>query len=430
MSCEYQCSPKLPKSKKDEENIDSYSEANLENDMNYIIGRIKELYRERHAYTLQQITTAINLVKVYPITQIYYVLSKFVDNHNMVLFDKYGRFGYLLNRGKYYEFQPIEITDERSSVLERSVPVEYKRGNILFELRDNVDDRPKAVAPVVSSTHRGDYGFVLKPYAELIDEIQICIDMVKNPLPIKSTETNWYKNASHALAHLHIVHELDEESMMKFIIYHYLDSANYNLKRSLFQTIIDKEVDKDDAIEPHILSYFQKYVMRSNVGDMEGIYIADKENVTLIFRPTENGTEKMEWKEGDKFDAKEFKTDETKYEVDYRRLNNIIGYMTQFKNQDMSFYYKDIYLKRNKKGRKCDRSGGKAPIIDMLNRLIGSKMYTDENSASTMYSGSLCVILEILIRRKQDLSENDKIFYLTPEEAIKNKITDYSAAIN
>ena len=30
----------------------------------------------------------------------------------------------------------------------------------------------------------------------------------------------------------------------------------------------------------------------------------------------------------------------------------------------------------------------------------------------------------------KNMSENDKIFYLTPEEAIKNKITDYSAAIN
>jgi hypothetical protein len=102
--------------------------------------------------------------------------------------------------------------------------------------------------------------------------------------------------------------------------------------------------------------------------------------------------------------------------------------MLQFKDQDMSFYYKDIYLKRNKKGRKCDRSGGKAPIIDMLNRVIGQKKYTEENTSSLMYSGSLCVVLEMLLRKFNEEEKSGKIYYLTPEQAIQNKITDYSAS--
>jgi hypothetical protein len=100
--------------------------------------------------------------------------------------------------------------------------------------------------------------------------------------------------------------------------------------------------------------------------------------------------------------------------------------MIQFKDQDMSFYYKDINLKRNKKGRRCDRSGGKAPIIEMLNRITGPNMYTEENTSSIMYSGSLCVVLEMLLR-KYDETKMPKIYYLTPEQAILNKITDYSA---
>ena len=117
--------------------------------------------------------------------------------------------------------------------------------------------------------------------------------------------------------------------------------------------------------------------------------------------------------------------------VDKKSLSDIIGYMIQFKDQDISFYYKDIHLTRNKKGRRCDRSGGKAPIIDMLNRVTKSKMYTEENTGALMYSGSLCVVLEMLLRKfhEDNATTSRKIYYLTPEQAIKSKITDYSAVV-
>lgn len=442
MSCEYQCSPNITEPR--EENTQSYTERNLESNIYYIIGRIKELFRERHIYTLSQICAAINVVRVYPITQIYYVLSRFVDNRNMVLFDKYGRFGYLLNRGKYYEFQPIEITDERSSVRDRSVPVEFKRGNIVLELPDRIGERvhisnkSKGPAPTkkqpdaVEVTH-----FHPESYDETIRDIQNAIDIVKTPRSIKSTEMNWYKNASRVIEHLHIVHGFDEDTIIKYVIYHYLDSVNYKTKRSIFQGIVDKRIyEIDPEIERHVALYFRDSIMRSESEEYEGIYIANREGVQLIVRNIED----REWREGDKFDAEEFKEQQS---IEKRNLNDIIGYMVQFKDQDMSFYYKNIHLKRNKKGRRCDRSGGKAPIIDMLNRITRPKMYTEENTSVSMYSGSLCVVLEMLLRKSNDdhrksnddhqksnddhLKESSKIYYLTPEQAIQSRITDYSA---
>jgi hypothetical protein len=425
MSCEYQCSPKMPE--QSEENTQSYTERNLESNIYYIIGRIKELFRERHVYTLQQICTAINVVHVYPIAQIYYVLSRFVDNRNMVLFDKYGRFGYLLNRGKYYEFQPIEITDERSSIRERSVPVEYKRGNIVLELPDRIGERVHKQNKSKADAKRPTevvFDFQPIPYDEIIRDIQSMIDIVRAPQTIKSTEMNWYKNASRAIKHMHIVHGLNEDLILKYIVHHYLDSANYKTKRSVFQGVVDKRVfEIDPEIESHVYGYFRDSTMRSKTGEYDGIYIADREDVQLIVRNVED----REWKEGDKFDAEEF----ANKLVDKNKLNDIVGYMAQFKDQDMAFYYKNIHLKRNKKGRRCDRSGGKAPIIDMLNRVTRPKMYTEENTSVTMYSGSLCVVLEMLLRKSNDdhRKSNDdpsKIYYLTPEQAIQSKITDYS----
>lgn len=425
MSCEYQCNPKAPKNM--ESNSLSYNEHNLESNIYYIIGRIKQIFRERHVYTLDQICTAINVLRVYPIAQIYYVLSKFVDNRNMVLFDKYGRFGYLLNRGKYYEFQPVEITDTRISVRDRSVPVEYKRGNIILELNDRISNVKQNAATKKALVNAIEENI---DYADLIKEIRGLVNVVKTPHSIKSTEMDWYKNANRALEHLHIVHGFNESMLIKYVIYHYLDSASYLVKRTLFEYVADERVFEDDPeIEIHVSSYFSNFIMISKNGDKQGIYIANRENVQLLIREIGYDAEDIEWKEGDKFDATDFaKSFAEKYIIDKTTFNDIVGYMIQFKDQDMSFYYKNIHLKRNKKGRRCDRSGGKAPIIDMLNRVTKPKMYTEENTSTLMYSGSLCVVLEMLLRKFNEDAELKKIFYLTPEQAIQNKITGFSTS--
>ena len=430
MSCEYQCRPKTsPRFDDGEENNQSYTEQNLQSNIYYIIGRIKELFRDRHVYTLAQICAAINVVRVYPIVQIYYALTRFVDNRSMVLFDKYGRFGYLLNRGKYYEFQPVEITDARSSIRDRSVPVEYKRSNITLELPNNVGE--KIVKPN-ATRHKEKGKNAVKPsqhfdpvsYEDTVMSIRELIDVLKKKHTIKSNEMNWYKNASSSLEHLHIVYGFKEKQVIKYTIYHYLDSADYRVKRTLFERMVDESVfNVDPEIEKYISSYFADSVMRTKT--KEGVYIANREDAQLIVRDKEG--DEPEWREGDKFDAEEFKDDSAKYLVDKNSLNDIVGYAIQFKDQDISFYYKDIHLKRNKKGRRCDRSGGKAPIINMLNRVVGSKMYTEENTSSTMYSGSLCVVLEMILRKFHDERKSNKIYYLTPEQAIQSKITDYSS---
>jgi hypothetical protein len=456
MSCEYQCKPQ---GKMEKTEMTSYTESNVESNMYYIIGRIKELYRERHAYTLDQICSAINVVRIYPIAQIYYVLSRFVDNRNMSLFDKYGRFGYLINRGKFYEFQPVEITDERTSIYERSVPVEYKRGNIVLELPTeftNVGNamihlsnsskqssskssasaktntqtqttakttaKTKTKAPAKTETIPKSRVGAPDSYREIIRDIRSKIAMIETEQNIKSTEMNWYKNASHALKHMEIVYGFTQSEFKKYTTFHYIDSANFETKRTLFESTFNKrgpDFTVDLEIETNVSEYFRNSVMRSTA-----VYIADKEQAKILLWDSEENR----WKEGDKFDAEDFVEDvEKTYKVNKTKLNDIVGYMLQFKDQEMSFYYKDIHLARNKKGRKCDRSGGKAPIIKMLNSVTGTTRYNDANTSSAyMYSGTLCVILEMVLRHFHYGNGGARIFYLTPEQAIHNKITDYS----
>ena len=405
MSCAYQCKPKASV---DADSVDksSYTESNVMRNINYISGRIKSLYRERHIYTLAQITAEINAVRIYPVEQIYYVLSKFVDNKNMFLFDKYGRFGYLINRNKFYEFQPIEITDEKSSVFERSRPVEFKHPNVVLEVPKEF--RKKTVAETVEKS---------ADYAQIVNDIEKNLRLLEDTQQIKSDEKNWYKNASRVIEHVKVVYGFSDEDITKYAVHHYLDSANYETKRTLFENTYSSRIfNISPAIEEYIVEYFKPHLMKSKAGNGTGIYLADKETTKLLYLTADS----EKWLEGDSTDENDY----AEVKINKNTLNDVVGYMIQFKDQDMSFYYKDIHLKRNKKGRRCDRSGGKEPIIRILNRVVGSERYNAANvDVPFFYSGSLCVVLEMVLR---SMRADKRIYYLTPEQAIRNDITDYS----
>jgi hypothetical protein len=63
-----------------------------------------------------------------------------VSDPNEYVNDKYGRLGRIINVGDYYLFQPIEITDKRISIHERSTPVPYKHSAIEYPLPDNITE--------------------------------------------------------------------------------------------------------------------------------------------------------------------------------------------------------------------------------------------------------------------------------------------------
>jgi hypothetical protein len=393
----------------------TYTEFNVNSNIHYIVSRIKALYRDRHVYTLSQLTSHINAVRIYPVEQIYYVLSKFVKNKNMLLVDGYGRFGYLINRDKYYEFQPIEITDERVPMFDRSRPVEYKQPNFILEVprefREPEQERERAVA--IPRTN-GDY-------RDIVLDIEMNLRLLETPQPIKSDEKNWYKNASHVIEHVKTVYGFTDEDITRYVVFHYLDSSNYPTKRTLFENSFKSRIfEISPAVEAHIVEYFGPKIMRSRVENAIGIFLADKEETRLVMTDMDG---EPEWKEGDNVDATMF--GDAKIKKD--RLNDVVGYMIQFKDQDMAFYYKDIHLKRNNKGRRCDRSGGKEPIITILNRIVDLDRYNAYNTNSSFfYSGSLCVVMEMIMRHKH--AEGRRIYYLSPEEAIQNNITKYSKA--
>jgi len=396
MSCEYQCTKKEMNR---ETEMTTYSVFHAENNQSYIARRIQEIYRERSAYTIQQIIQQVNVVRAYPIDQIFYVLSTFLDKPNQYILDKHGRFGTLVNQGKYYAFQPIEISDTRISLFERSKPVDLKREAISLEL-------PKEVVPVAQVAIPN----ATRAYEDVIREMATQLAFLHTHTAIQSDEKNWYKNAHRVVDHLQLLYGFSKEKVFRYAVHHAIETLDYEQKRVVFENTYKKRVFSiHPEIESEIHLYFQPWVMEAR--GHEAIFLAKKDHVVLL-KQVEGA-----WTEGDQEDWAEF--EDAAYMVEKRKLNKIVGYVLDFKGQELAFYYKDIRLARNKKGRRCDRAGGKAPIMKTMNEYLGKHVYY-EGMPEFIYSGGLCVILEMLLRDRKDI--------LTPEQAIKNAITDFSLA--
>ena len=123
--------------------IDTFNEKFMSMNLDKIIHKIRELYKESFFYKKtgrNGIIAHVNAIRQYPIAQINLALTQMVSDPNEYVNDKYGRLGRIINVGEYYLFQPIEITDKRISIHQRSTPVPYKHNAIEYPLPENITE--------------------------------------------------------------------------------------------------------------------------------------------------------------------------------------------------------------------------------------------------------------------------------------------------
>jgi hypothetical protein len=123
--------------------IDTFNEKFMSMNIDKIIHKIRDLYKESFFYKKtgrNGIIAHVNAIRQYPVAQINLALSQMVTDPNEYVNDKYGRLGRIINVGDYYLFQPIEITDKRISIHERSTPVPYKHAAIEYPLTENITE--------------------------------------------------------------------------------------------------------------------------------------------------------------------------------------------------------------------------------------------------------------------------------------------------
>ena len=135
--------------------VDTFNEKFMSMNLDKIIHKIRDLYKDAFFYKKtgpNGIIAHVNAVRHYPIAQINLALTQMISDPNEYVNDKYGRLGRLVNVKDYYLFQPIELTDKRISIYERSVPVPYKHSAIEYPLPEHITEDYLGILPVASSS--------------------------------------------------------------------------------------------------------------------------------------------------------------------------------------------------------------------------------------------------------------------------------------
>ena len=401
-------------------NKSTYDEQFVKNNSTMIMKKIKDLFLERHVYSRDHLIGAINLVKKYPIEHIYYALTRFINNKNETITDKYGRIGHLISRGEYYAFQPNEIMDESLSVFERSFPVDYKPVSLEIELPKEI----KGVPPtrdvnVRSPTREPDMATAVlaRTYSEIMEDITKTIQIVRNPDPphIKASENNWFKHENKInLLLMEPPYSLNPTEIDRYVIHHYLDVLPLADKLTLVNHVYGNGASLSGKYTGVLKEYYDGLVLTH---DEETAIVLANGEVNQMFVQGETG----QWSPAQYTEEKAFaRVRKERLVVPTYKINPTeIGFMHPFKNKEVVFKTQDMTQKRNNKGAKC---------VDSSKPAVAKKIATILAHKSIVYADSglerpqLCVLLEILMRW---LTETQmRTYFFGPERTNEMDITN------
>lgn len=419
-NCNFTCSSKA---EIHEEDIvkDTYNNDYIKTNFQMILKRIRQLFKEQSFYKKDFLINSINISKPYPIEQIYYTLSQFIDNKNEFLVDKYGRIGTLVNKGEYYAFQPIEITDENASIFERSTPIDSKPQHMALELQKKAKEKDEPEEEKEDDTDK-----INVSYEDLMNEINQIMNTAlrTNNIEIEPGEVDWYKHANKVMTNLTMTHNIPNDKLYKYVLFHYLDNLTIRHKFIFIKKIYSGQYDENNLLNKLVKEYFDDKMVVIN--QQRAIVLENKEQVKTYIQSKELNTM---WSQATKLSEKQLFEQAIMDKIIISnigtKINHHIGFMQFFKGRELTFKIKDMTQTRNNKGSRCDRMG-KTEIIKFLNQVLGEteeKTYNNDNTETILKIG-LCVILEIVLRHFNDTKKDNKVWFLDPERAIKNNIVN------
>jgi len=421
--CAYKCNKKYDTLKVDKPNQELYSESYLQSNNQHIMKRIRDLYREindgKHFFNLTEIIESINITKQYPISQIYSALSVFINNKNEYIIDKYGRRGNLINKGDIYAFQPIEISDENITVFERKVPIDFKRNNVTLEIPKSFPETDLIKTSEIE-------------YDTIIREINKNVDISREEHTITQGDQNWYKHASLVSNHLQLIHGINFETYIDYVIHHCIDTLMPDEKLKVISYIyshIRSETDLTET-EKAIKSYLDKEIVTYK--NKSGIILTNLKGWELYIQSSEDPSK---WELAEPEDIRNFEISQTlsdTFTKDVAFYSNVIGFIDMFRNsKEMVFRIKDLSQMQNNTGTRINgQTPGKGDIIKRLNSIVydgeimEDHMYSLKKSKEIMQQG-LCVIVEMLLRNRTEGKYKNKIWFLNPQQAMYNKISKF-----
>ena len=412
-SCNYICNPNKPQI---QESLSTYNEDFIMGNTDKIIQKIKKLMKDRFFYKKTVLITMINLTKIYSLVNIYAALNQLIEDKNEYIVDKYGRLGNLINIGDLYLFQPIELKNKHISVYERIVPIEIKHDSLTYHLPVNVHEmvlKPGQI-PIVENM-----GKIKKELETLLVKLTVLYtDATTDIEEEKIDNKDWYKLFNKVMKIIKKYEGINENDLLDILVEHILDELTFEdyviiLNGLMLNNDDDADIDADD-IRFRIKKIIDTKIIKVN--DLHGILVSknkNNENQLMV----QSSIDAI-WTMANQMDAEDFKPTIEKIKQNFipmEKMNNLIGFMTIFKDADYKvFKVKDLSKKKNK-GARCDQSTKQAAMKLLLSIVEEDHEYIgDEKDINRL---QICIMQEIFFRLYNRNKKDNKIWFLSPVES-------------
>lgn len=443
--CSYSCKPTKAITDNDIK-LDTYSENFIMVNNEKIIQRIRNLMKERFFYKKLELISMINIIKVYPDIQINAALNQLVEDKNEFISDKYGRIGNLINIRSLYLFQPLELTDKNISTYDRSVPVEYKRQALNIEVPEKIDEvKAFKETSVIKPTKQTGMPTDDADAKVIIDNMRIKYDNATVNQEIVRGSGEWYKIAGVIINDMTNELDVSTETLLQLLVEHIVDELKFiehvTLINYLYKQPI-KTIQKDPLLT-NVKKYYDSKIVTNKSKNISGIILQNNGKYEIIVASLKDKAPVWKMAEGeDKEDLSgEINGVIKRFFPADKRINEIVGFMDDFKNEYVVFKVKNLTELRNK-GARCDQSP-KGEALQLLNVIYDDKsLFTisevkDKNKDNVITSlmsknntndnivlnysinkNHICVIQEFVLRLFNYEKKNGKIWFLSPEESV------------
>jgi hypothetical protein len=417
--CEYSCLPEEPMPEEKQGILITKPSAFI---LQKLIEKVSTIIGREIALHYEVIENMVGAANKY---NLYFALTELIQNPSRTFTDKYGRVGRLINRDKYYLFQPLEVSDPHSSVFDSMVPVQVKNERVRVGISSAISEQ--AVATITGQANTvATLGNV--EVRRILAEIEMNAARALGPATVTvANDEDWYNHVNSykassskkkvaefidftAKKQLMEKHGITEAEMTPYVWEHALNSLEYKDRVSLAKWAVADNIPSTD-LERYAVEYFKYLVFQ--IEDTRGILIAkDDENVLLDLADWSDITHRMET-----FDP----VLNERFFTEPLSLPKIVGFFGGFKTGISVFKIKQFLLKRNNPGAYLMQEA-KGDIIVLLNNVLKSANIPIQYEAETttkMSKIALGIILEVVMRK---IASRKKPWFMRQEMANYNKI--------
>ena len=422
-TCEYECNVSHIE---EQPTLYTYNEYYINVNIDSIIIKIKDLFTMGYLFDKIDIIKFVNQSIVYPIVQINSALDKMINDNSIIIFDILQRPGNVINVGKFYIYQPLNMNNTTLSIYDRIHPNKYKLEKIRIVLPENIEKIEEFGEGIFKTLkHKFKYRNIRTIISKGVEDM------------------DWYKAAGNAL-NISDVSEFSTSGVrfinlmtdvindaLKIDIYisHMIDVISIENKKNLLEYLFIVMKDSKITNEETLIfrdSLFEKF---------RTMMIEDSDKLFIVFGSYESNS--LEY-----FEIIDEKIQKAK-PVDMKKIlkakkksyskltfSNYIGFMAPFKKSYSIFKIKDTRKKRDT-GYRCDQKG-KIDILRILNKTMNEGMepiskpekefFSYKNTILIENAREMCADQEILFRYLNTISSKGKTWFLSLEDYLFTKL--------